>query len=540
MDGNLNSMRTFEPGRMTSFQRNRRIFPKPGDFLGESRNYQLVRLLGEGGMGQAWLAEEIVRNKVLRPVVCKILPADVQTDPYELQKVEALFQLTRTLNHTNICPLYGMEFDPEFGWFFVMGCAEGVSLREWICTQPGAEYGLPPKMVLKFLRPLASALDYAHRKRVIHRDIKPENIMFSAKEDDSDLWIIDFGIAAQIHETRSRTSAANESSGTPHYMAPEQFLGELQDARTDQYALGVLAYELLSGRRPFMGNIHALAHQILNVSPKPIQILSPEANGILQRVLAKRQVERFLSCTDFVNALENAFTAPTPTPKPAPSPWNVARSWITSQTDISTENAWNDREQIQRPTAPQSSPNIQNRIVSKAPKKKPMLEGNAPYSPYFTKNSLLTGMGTLKLIAGLGKKLLTALGLCLWLFAGLIVLFIWHMLMIEMFASSVPCLLACLSGDFGLIWAGFAILCSFEKFPGRTSFHGIKESIISVSLSFCIAMFLLIMRPVPNTSDDIGIAFVFSQVIGLPVTLVWHRGRLGKLRRATETGNADF
>ncbi len=536
MDGNLDSIQTFGLGSRSSLQRGGRRYPEPGDRLGESKNFRLVRLLGEGGMGQAWLAEEIARNKVLRPVVCKLLPADVQTDPHELQKVEALFQLTRTLNHTNICPLYGMEFDPEFGWFFVMGCAEGVSLREWICTQQGAEYGLPPKMVLKFLRPLASALDYAHRKRVIHRDIKPENIMFSAKDDDSDLWIIDFGIAAQIHETRSRTSAASESSGTPHYMAPEQFLGELQDARTDQYALGVLAYEILSGRRPFMGNIHALAHQIVYVAPKQIQTLTPEANAVLQRVLAKRQGERFSSCSDFVNALEKGLFVPSAVPKP----WGQGRNGNPGQTQIPTENVWNRQGQTLRPTAPAPSPNVQNGSVAKAPKKEPMQTGNVPSVPYGAENGSQAGTGPLELAAGLGRKLLTALGLCLWMFAGVFVLFVWHMLMTEIFSNPFPCLLACLAGGFLLVWGGFALLGSLEKFPGRSSSHGITESLISITFAFCFAMFLLMIDTVPIESVHIGAAFTFSQSIGLFVALVWHRGRLWKLRRASGTGNANF
>ena len=294
----FNSLETFQSELFES----RKRFLNTGDFIGESQNYRLLRLLGEGGMGQAWLAEEIENGKVLRLTVCKILPAEVQKDPREMRKVETVFNLTKTLNHTNICPLYGMKFDSHLGWFLVMGYAEGISLRKWLLEQPEAEMGLPLEKVLNILKPLASALDYAHRKRVIHRDIKPENVMFSA--NDSDLWIIDFGIAAQIHETCTRTCAASGTSGTPYYMAPEQFLGEPQDAKTDLYALGVMAYELLSGATPFSGNVYAISHQILNVAPKFLPNVSRNVNLALQCALAKRPEDRFSTCGEFVEALE--------------------------------------------------------------------------------------------------------------------------------------------------------------------------------------------------------------------------------------------
>jgi len=113
-------------------------------------------------MGQAWLAEEIERDTVLRFVVCKIIPMAVQLNSSEMRKVETVFNLTRSLNHTNICPLYGMRSDPEFGWFFVMGHAKGPSLREWLFSHPDAENGLPLETVLKIVKPMAEALDYAH------------------------------------------------------------------------------------------------------------------------------------------------------------------------------------------------------------------------------------------------------------------------------------------------------------------------------------------------------------------------------------------
>ncbi len=531
MDDDLNSEKTFAPQNGNGRRENGRQFPETGDFLGEMQNYRLTKLLGEGGMGQAWLAEEIVRGKVLRSVVCKILPADVQSDAQEIKKVESLFQLTRTLNHTNICPLYGMEFDPEFGWFFVMGYAEGLPLREWIYMQPNWTRGLPLEKVLKILKPLASALDYAHKKRVIHRDIKPENIMFSSKDEDSDLWIIDFGIAAQIHETRSRTAAANESSGTPHYMAPEQFLGELQDARTDQYALGVLAYELLSGRRPFVGNIHALAHQILNVSPKPIQNLSPEANAVLLRVLEKRQVGRFPSCTDFVKALGNAFIAPTPTPKPAPRPWNVARRWITSQTDISTENEWNDREQTQRPTVPQPK-------TRKKQRNEEYLDEPAFESWSSKETRVKQEYGFLGVLYVIGMRVLVLAGLCSWYCVTFSLMMTFAAISCAIFPGNYSSLIACLVSISAALHICLFFLYRAEGFSRKGHLWLKSEHLVSLCTSLLGYGLLRWAGEADKiTSNEVCAALMCSQLLGLAMVLVMHRRNVQKLRRLMEGQN---
>jgi hypothetical protein len=153
------------------------------------------------------------------------------------------------------------------------------------------------------LRPVAEALDYAHRQKVIHRDIKPANIMVSGEADD--VQLVDFGLAAAIRTSMSTVSGQRmETSGTRPYMAPEQWRGEEQDARTDQYALAVVAYELLAGRLLFEStDFGVLRMCALNDPPSPVEDQPESVNRALMTGLAKRREERFGSCGELIDAI---------------------------------------------------------------------------------------------------------------------------------------------------------------------------------------------------------------------------------------------
>lgn len=275
----------------------------PGQRLGEHGNYRLKRLLGQGGMGQTWLAAEFQGGKKIRSVVCKIIPPAVQKRSEEMKLLVKVFVLTRSLNHTNICPLYGMNHDPVFGWFYVMGFANGGTLQDWFLKQPDYRKGLPLAKVVNVLRPIASALDYAAEMGVVHRDVKPQNILFSGPKRTP--WLIDFGLAAQIHEADSATMGKMALAGTPIFMSPEQCRGDVrQDGRTDQYALATIAYLFLSGCFPFNGNSLALWGQIVNLPPTPISGQPQSVNDALLKALSKSLDGRFPTCTKFIDALE--------------------------------------------------------------------------------------------------------------------------------------------------------------------------------------------------------------------------------------------
>ena len=295
---------------------------EPGRKIGQFQNFTLVRSLGRGGMGQVWLAEEELGGGRKRNVVCKLLPMPVQDDKKSMDDLAKTFDLTSRLFHPHICPLFGMNEDPEYGFFFVMDHCEGGSLWDWF-QKPENRNGIALSELLPIFRPIAEALDYAHSQHIIHRDVKPQNIMFAIRDGQRVPCLIDFGIAARVHATMTMTMPTSQAStGTPHYMPPEQFMGEKkQDGRADQYSLAASLYHLLAGNPPFEGNIYSLAAQVMQKIPDPIPTLTAAQNSALLRALAKKPDDRFAACAEFVNSLSGTSvpaSQPVHQPKPAP------------------------------------------------------------------------------------------------------------------------------------------------------------------------------------------------------------------------------
>jgi formylglycine-generating enzyme required for sulfatase activity len=184
-----------------------------------------------------------------------------------------------------------------------MDLAKGEDLSTILRRRRGAP--MPLDEALAILRPLASALDYAHGEHVLHRDVKPANV----KVDGIRVQLLDFGLAAEVRSSMSRVSLRGHagSSGTPAYMAPEQWEARRQSAATDQYSLAVMAYEMLSGYRPFdTDNMELLKSAVLTRAPEEIEGVPAYVNATLQKDLAKNPKERFASCTEFVEAISNA------------------------------------------------------------------------------------------------------------------------------------------------------------------------------------------------------------------------------------------
>ncbi|MBE6424506.1 MAG: serine/threonine protein kinase [Planctomycetaceae bacterium] len=302
----LNSMATLQPDEVNYDIRQFDAL-HPGYRLGEHRNYRLVQHIATGGMGQTWLAEQIEGGEVVRQVVCKILSDRLRGNDSAMTEVRRVFHLTKMLSHPNICPIHGMFHDPDFGWFLVMAYAEAGTLRDWFLAQPGYERGIPVNYVQAILCPIAQALDLAHSRGIIHRDVKPSNIMFTYQNGTPVPWLIDFGIASRIHMvsgTIPHPEFCRLGSGTPHYMAPEQFLSRPQDKSADQYALASTAYELLSGSLPFQGE-NPVALGVLKSTGRPsvVEWLDARTNRALQRALSPEPSERFDSCVEFIEAL---------------------------------------------------------------------------------------------------------------------------------------------------------------------------------------------------------------------------------------------
>src|SRR5512134_1913403 len=215
----------------------------PGTRLG---TYEIVAPLGAGGMGEVYRAHD---TRLGRDVALKVLPADVAAHADRLARFEREARTVAALNHPNIVTLFSVEDQDGFR-FLTMELVEGQNLSALVI--PG---GLPLARLLELAIPLADALAAAHEKGVVHRDLKPGNVMVTR---EGRVKVLDFGLAkmagdemagqAQQQTIASPATGAGEVLGTVPYMAPEQLRGEQADARSDLFALGILLYELATGR----------------------------------------------------------------------------------------------------------------------------------------------------------------------------------------------------------------------------------------------------------------------------------------------------
>ncbi len=268
------------------------------DYQGQQLgNYRLIQRLGKGGMAEVYLGEHVFLHT---SAAIKIVQAALNES-----EMAAFLREARTiasLAHPNIIRVldFGMQGETPF---LVMEYAVNGTLRQ----RYPRNTRLHPVHVAKLVKQIAGALQYAHNQDVIHCDIKPENMLLGGRDE---VLLSDFGIAivAMVTQTQSAQQMHNVA-GTVAYMAPEQFEGKPQKA-SDQYALAVVAYEWLSGERPFQGSLAAVSGQHLHASPPlisgAIPGVSPDVDEALRVALAKDPAQRFFSIQAFANALEQA------------------------------------------------------------------------------------------------------------------------------------------------------------------------------------------------------------------------------------------
>jgi serine/threonine-protein kinase len=269
--------------------------------------YTVVRQLGRGAMGVVYLATDPVLN---RQVAVKTVELGVE-DPKEREFLrEQLLRDARAaavLKHPNIVGIYDV-FEEGVRAYVVMEYIEGENLATLLKKNPLPESTL----TLKVLRQMADALDYTHARGVIHRDIKPANVMIDAAGTAK---IMDFGIA-RISDSRTCTPTGMVM-GTVEYMAPEQILGAPVDGRADQFAMAVVAYQMMTGSTLFGPNtVATLTYKVVHEAPALPSTrnarLPRGVDAVLYKGLAKNPVERFASCSELVSALALAFSeAPT-------------------------------------------------------------------------------------------------------------------------------------------------------------------------------------------------------------------------------------
>lgn len=261
--------------------------------------FDVYELVGRGGMGSVYRGFD---PAIGRPVAVKVIRLIGYNDSEEATFLrDRLFKEARAagrLSHPGIVTIYQVGVQDDLA-YIAMEYAEGPTLE----TCMASAGPLDPDLLTRALLGTAAALDYAHERAVIHRDIKPSNIMFTATGVAK---VTDFGIAkTMLGHTTTHTGAL---LGTPYYMSPEQVQGKDLDGRSDQFALAVIAYQMLTKRRPFHAEqVTSICYQIAHVEPPSPADLNPDLNAgvsqVLSRGLAKNPADRFPTCMAFAGSL---------------------------------------------------------------------------------------------------------------------------------------------------------------------------------------------------------------------------------------------
>jgi serine/threonine protein kinase len=268
-----------------------------GQMLSEATlgDYEIYGELGRGGMAAVYLGHDIALD---RKVAIKTMLPELVSKEGMVARFKREAQTAASLSHPHVIQIFSVKESKQL-CFFVMKFIEGRSL-ESVINDKGK---VPLQMAQTIMGQVGSALDYAHRKKVIHRDIKPANIMI-----DEDGWAIvtDFGIA-KVQEAQNLT-ATGTAIGTPHYMSPEQFHNKAVTGQSDQYSLGVVLYEMLAGKKPFDGGTYAeIITQHLFEQVPDIREFNAEVPGhvvdVIKKMMAKDPAERFESLDAAVHAL---------------------------------------------------------------------------------------------------------------------------------------------------------------------------------------------------------------------------------------------
>ena len=302
--------------------------------------FRLLRLLGRGGMGEVYLAED---EQLRRQVAIKVIQADY-LDPDATRLFQREARAIAMFNHPHILPLFDFGEATLHGTtltYMVMPfCQEG-TLAAWMQQRRNTALRSPQDVGF-IVQQAASALQYAHHHQIVHQDVKPSNFLIRGSEDASslpDLMLADFGVAKSTSATASMSQAVR---GTPAYMAPEQWEGT-PVAATDQYALAIMAYDLLTGRPPFQGGLGQVMYQHLHVIPQPPGKLNPhlpaDVDTVLLHALAKKPEERFASISAFARAFQQALPVDSSGPTIANTPHELNSSDIRAALVISEAEA---------------------------------------------------------------------------------------------------------------------------------------------------------------------------------------------------------
>ncbi len=268
---------------------------QPGDQLD---HYKIENLVARSGMASIYRG---VDTRTGRPVAIKIPHPEIESDPIFFERFHRESDIGARLNHPGVMKVY--VDDDRKRVYMVMEWVEGRLLRNLISEQRK----FPPQRAVKITQRILDALGYIHSQGVVHRDLKPENVMTDA---DDNIKLIDFGIAANAGARRITFAKLSNTMGTPDYISPEQVKGKRGDARSDLYALGVMLYEMLTGKVPFQGPnpFATMNDRLLNNPIPPREVdpsISPQLQEIIYRALEREPANRYQKASEFAYDLEH-------------------------------------------------------------------------------------------------------------------------------------------------------------------------------------------------------------------------------------------
>jgi hypothetical protein len=307
------------PTCSTEYPANERFCPRDGtalrsqagaaDLVGSiiAERYHVLKKLGEGGMGQVYLAEHV---KMGRQSAVKVMNPAMVHDADAIGRFNREAANASRINHPNVAGIYDFGETPEGLVYLAMEFIEGETVTD-IVKANGA---LPPQRAAEITRQAAEGLHVAHGMGIVHRDLKPDNIMVTKDRDGLDcVKVVDFGIAKAQGSESQKVTRTGMVIGTPEYMSPEQLAGDKLDPRTDLYSLALVAFNMLTGQLPFPGDT-AQTSMIMRLTEKPKRLMDmrpdlqwpPEVQAVMDKALEREASKRYASAREFGRALTEA------------------------------------------------------------------------------------------------------------------------------------------------------------------------------------------------------------------------------------------
>jgi len=278
--------------------------------------YQVLKKLGEGGMSYVYLAKEVATGQ---QVAIKILSPKLATDRSSVERLRREAGLAMRLDHPNVCRIMRLGESEDGLIYLVMPFLEGELLSDRELRDGPMDLAIG----IDLLRQVCAGLHYAHELQIVHRDLKPENIMLVVEDGGRQRAVVmDFGLAKErrADPAIAKLTATGIILGTPEFMSPEQIRGKPLDARSDVYALGIVAFEMFSGKLPFQGrNAQEMMIARLRGQPLPLRQFRPDLPAALEKALARAMAtnpdQRYATALEFAAAL--AAHAPAPPALPS-------------------------------------------------------------------------------------------------------------------------------------------------------------------------------------------------------------------------------